>query len=127
MNIYKEKLIEHYKNPHNFGTLENPDFSSDLVNPSCGDAVMMQGIVHNNVLSDVRFSGQGCVISQASASLLTDYIKGQSLDAIMQIDKQQILDLINIPLGPLRLECALLPLHALKKGITTFLTTKQHA
>ncbi len=127
MELYKEQLLDHYKNPRNTGKLENPDFSSGMVNPSCGDSLMMQGIVKEGILDQIKFTGTGCVISQATASMLTQMVKGKSLESIQKLEAQDMLDLLHISLGPLRIQCALLSLQALKKGLLAYTQSTPHA
>jgi len=115
-DFYREIILEHYKHPLNRGELANPTISHEEDNPLCGDRIRIDLLVHNNVVQDVKFSGQGCAISQASADMLTEEIKGKTLAEVRQIDKQYILDLIGIPLTPARLKCALLSLKVLKVG-----------
>lgn len=117
--MYREQILEHSKYPHNSGTLEHPSVSHEERNPLCGDRVRIDLQIENGVITDVRFSGKGCAISQATASMLTDEIKGKSVDEAKTFSKEDILDLIGIPLdkNPVRLKCALLPLKALKAGL----------
>jgi len=107
------------KDPHNFGTLDAPSMSHEDTNPLCGDRIRIDLQVHDGVITDVRFKGRGCSISQASASLLTDEIKGMQVEAAKQFKKEELLDLIGIPLdrSPVRLKCALLSLKVLKAGL----------
>lgn len=118
-DLYRELILEHSKHPHNFGVLERPDFSHEDHNPLCGDRVRIDLHVTDGVISDVRFQGRGCAISQASASMLTDEIKGMSVEDAKAFSKEQLLDLIGIPLdkNPVRLKCALLSLKTLKAGL----------
>lgn len=118
-DIYREQILEHSKHPHNFGTLEAPSVSHEEHNPLCGDRVRIDLAIADGVITDVRFSGRGCAISQASASLLTDELKGMSVDAAKAYSKDDLLELIGIPLGknPVRLKCALLSLKTLKAGL----------
>ena len=122
-DLYREVILEHYKYPHNAGTLDAPDISHEEHNPLCGDRVRIDLQVADGVISDVRFKGRGCAISQASASLLTDELKGKTLDDVRAISKDDVLDLIGIPLdkNPVRIKCALLPLKALKAGVYEYL------
>lgn len=122
MNLYQALLMDHYQHPRNYGTLNNPHFTSDEHNPSCGDTITVEGALHNNVLVAIKFVGKGCVISQSTASLLTERLQGTSVQDILHFDTQQLQTLIGLSLGPLRLKCALLPLHALKQGIRSYLT-----
>ena len=122
-DMYREVILEHNKHPHNAGTLERPDVTHEDSNPLCGDRIRIDLQVEGGVISDVRFLGRGCAISQAAASLLTDEIKGKSLDDVRAFSKDDMLDLIGIPLdkNPVRIKCALLGLKTLKAGVYEFL------
>lgn len=115
-DLYRELILEHYQHPHNHGTLPDADVSFEDSNPLCGDRIRIDLKIKDGIVTDVKFTGKGCAISQASASMLTDEIKGKSLEEIRRIDKQVVLDLLGIPLGPTRLKCALLPLKVIKAG-----------
>ncbi len=115
-DLYRDNIIDHYQNPRNYGTLEHPDISYEDSNPVCGDEIRLDLQVQDGRIVDARFSGHGCSISQASASMLTEDIIGKSLDDVKQIDKQYLLAMLGIPLGPVRLKCALLSLKVLKAG-----------
>jgi nitrogen fixation NifU-like protein len=115
-DLYRDNIIDHYQNPRNYGTLEHPDISYEDSNPVCGDELRIDLQVKDGKVADARFSGHGCSISQASASMLTEEIIGKTLEEVKQIDKQYLLDLLGIPLGPVRLKCALLSLKVLKAG-----------
>ena len=114
--MYREYILDHYKNPRNFGRLENADISHEENNPLCGDVVGMDLKTRDGVIEDVRFHGRGCAISQASASLLTERLKGMSLDDARQIGKEDVLEELGIEISPARLKCALLSLKVLKVG-----------
>ena len=114
--FYREFILDHYKNPRNFGRLEDADISHEEYNPLCGDLVGMDFQVRDGVIEDVRFHGRGCAISQASASLLTERLKGKSLDEARQISRDDVLDELGIDISPARLKCALLSLKVLKVG-----------
>jgi nitrogen fixation protein NifU and related proteins len=116
-SLYREVILEHSRNPRNRGTLDPADYTYEDVNPLCGDEVRIDLRVTDGIVSDVAFSGRGCAISQASASMLTDMIKGQPLEEVKQISKDDLLDELGIPLSPARLKCALLSLKVLKAGI----------
>ncbi|MGB9631978.1 MAG: Fe-S cluster assembly sulfur transfer protein SufU [Chloroflexaceae bacterium] len=118
-DIYREQILEHARYPHNFGTLEHPTVSHEEYNPLCGDRVRIDLLIEDGVIADVRFSGKGCAISQASASMLTDEIKGMNVETAKAFSKDDLLALIGIPLSknPTRLKCALLSLKALKAGL----------
>ncbi len=115
-DLYREQIIDHYQHPHNHGTIENPDITFEDSNPLCGDKIRVDMRVKDGVIEDIKFSGKGCAISQASASMLTDEIIGKRLEEIKKLDKQTILDLLGIPLGPTRIKCALLSLKVVKGG-----------
>ncbi len=115
-DLYRDNIIDHYQNPRNYGTLEHPDISYEDSNPVCGDEIRMDLKIQGGRVVDARFQGHGCSISQASASMLTEEIIGKSLEEVKQIDKQYLLDMLGIPLGPVRLKCALLSLKVLKAG-----------
>lgn len=118
-DIYREQILEHARYPHNYGTLEGATCSHEEYNPLCGDQVRIDLLIADGVIADVRFSGRGCAISQAAASLLTDAVKGMPVEAAKAYSKDDLLELIGIPLrkNPTRLKCALLPLKALKVGL----------
>lgn len=109
-------IIEHYKNPQNYGHLENPDIAHEEGNPSCGDQIRIELKIDHDKITDVRFSGKGCAISQAAASILTEEIKGKTLDEVKQFDKQKMLDLLGVEISAMRLKCALLALKIVKAG-----------
>jgi nitrogen fixation NifU-like protein len=114
--MYREYILDHYKNPRNFGRLEHADISHEENNPLCGDVIGMDFRVRGEVIEDVRFHGRGCAISQASASLLTERLKGMSLEEARKIDKADVLEELGIEISPARLKCALLSLKVLKVG-----------
>jgi nitrogen fixation NifU-like protein len=114
--LYRELIIDHYQHPHNHGTIENADISYEDTNPLCGDKIRIDMKVRDGIVEDVKFTGKGCAISQASASMLTDEIKGKTLEEVKRLDKQTVFDLVGIPLGPSRVKCALLPLKVVKTG-----------
>jgi nitrogen fixation protein NifU and related proteins len=122
-DLYREVILEHSKHPHNAGTLEQPDISHEEHNPLCGDRVRIDLQIQDGVITDVRFKGRGCAISQASASMLTDELRGKTLDQARAIGKDDVLDLIGIPLdkNPVRIKCVLLPLKTLKVGVYEYL------
>ena len=117
MDIYLEYILDHYKNPRNYGTLENPDISHEEGNPYCGDVIRFDLKIEDNKIVDVRFSGKGCTISQAAASILTGMIKGKDLDEVKKLTKEDMLEALGIPVGPTRIKCALLGLKVLKSGL----------
>ena len=116
-SYYREEIIDLYENPLNHGELATADFSYEEDNPLCGDVVRIDvKLDENGRVAQAVWSGEGCAISQASASLLTEEIKGKSLAEIKAFPKEQLLDLIGIPLSMARVKCALLSLKVLKAG-----------
>lgn len=117
-DMYREYILEHYRHPHHFGTLDDPTFEAEGNNPLCGDEIKVQVAVGDDGrIADVRFSGQGCAISQASMSILSDELVGKTLDEVAAMSKETILELLGIPLTPVRLKCALLGLVVTKYGL----------
>jgi len=117
-DLYRELIIDRYKNPHFRGSLEPHDISFEDDNPLCGDHIRMDLRINGDErVSEVAFDGHGCAISQATADLLAESIVGKSLDEVKKINKQDVLDMLGIELGPVRLKCALLSLKVLKAGV----------
>jgi nitrogen fixation NifU-like protein len=117
-DLYRDEILEHYRQPHNFGTLEQPDATYEGNNPLCGDRItMMLSLDDGGKVSDVAFNGRGCAISQASASLLTDEIRGRSVEEVQAMRNQDILDLLGIEISPARLKCALLSLDTVQHAL----------
>ena len=115
--IYRENILDHFKNPHNFGKLKNCDINSKEFNPTCGDEVEIFAKINDDKISDVRFFGKGCAISQASASMLTDKIKNMPIEEINKLTKEDIISMLGIDLGVVRQRCGLLCLKTLHKGL----------
>jgi len=120
LNFYQEVLMDHYRNPRNNGVIDQSDFRAEQRNSSCGDEVLFMGNINENHLCNVLFTGKGCVISQATASLLSEYAKNKSLDTILALDKDDLIAMLGMQLGPVRLLCGLLPLTALQCGINEY-------
>jgi nitrogen fixation protein NifU and related proteins len=114
--FYREFILDHYKNPRNFGRIEGADISHEEYNPLCGDLVGMDFRIADGVIEEVRFHGRGCAISQASASLMTERLQGMSLEEARRISKGDVLAELGIDISPARLKCALLTLKVLKVG-----------
>jgi nitrogen fixation protein NifU and related proteins len=114
--FYREYILDHYKNPRNFGRIEAPEITHEEYNPLCGDMVGMDFRVRDGVIEDVMFHGRGCAISQASASLMTERLKGMTLDEARLLSKEDVLEELGIDISPARLKCALLSLKVLKVG-----------
>jgi nitrogen fixation NifU-like protein len=117
-DLYREQIIDRYKNPHYRGSLDPHDISYEDDNPLCGDHIRIElRVDENDVVTEAVFDGRGCSISQASADLLIESVIGKPLEEVKQISKDEILDLLGIELGPVRLKCALLSLKVLKAGV----------
>jgi nitrogen fixation protein NifU and related proteins len=117
-DFYREIIIDRYKNPQHKGVLDPHDISFEDDNPLCGDVIRIDlRVDKDGLVTEAAFSGQGCAISQASADLLLDRIAGQSLDELKELTKEDVLEMLGIELGPVRLKCALLSLKVLKAGV----------
>lgn len=117
-DLYREIIIEHYKNPSYRGHLDPHDISFADNNPLCGDHIQIDlRVTAEGIVTEALFDGHGCAISQASADLLMESIIGKPLEEVKKLNKQDILDLLGIELGPVRLKCALLSLKVLKAGV----------
>jgi nitrogen fixation NifU-like protein len=117
-DLYREQIIDHYKNPRHRGELDPHDYSYQDENPLCGDRIRIDVRVGpDGRIAEAMYSGEGCAISQASADLLTESIVGKSLEQVKSLSKDDILEMLGIELGPVRLKCALLSLKVLKAGV----------
>lgn len=115
--MYQEQILDHYKSPHNFGKIENATVHHHEKNPLCGDELDMYLIIENKKIKDIRVYPRGCAISVASASMLSDEIKGKTVDEVRSMAKEQLMEMLGIPISPVRLKCALLSLDTLKNSI----------
>ncbi|MDE2481898.1 MAG: SUF system NifU family Fe-S cluster assembly protein [bacterium] len=115
-DFYRDFILDHYRNPRNCGHLDAPSASAEDVNPLCGDRIRMELDVRDGLIADVRFSGQGCAISQASASMLTESIKGMRLEDAAKLSKDVVLENVGIGISPTRMKCAMLGLRVLKSA-----------
>jgi nitrogen fixation NifU-like protein len=118
-DIYQETILDHYRNPRNHGTLDHPTHQARALNASCGDKLQMDIRVKNGIIDDVRFSGTGCAISQASASLLTEAVLKKEVREALTLEPQDILKLLGVTLSPSRIKCGLLSLETLKKTLNS--------
>ncbi len=115
-DFYRDYILDHYRNPRNFGDLESSNVEAEDLNPLCGDQIRMQLKVEDGVVQDLRFSGKGCAISQASASMLTESIKGMKLSEVAKLSKDAVLENVGIGISPTRMKCAMLGLRVLKSA-----------
>jgi nitrogen fixation NifU-like protein len=117
MNIYQENILDHYKNPRNFGKLKKPDIITKDSNVLCGDEIEFQIKLKDGKIDDIKFSGPGCAISRASGSILSEFVKGKKLGDVKKIKEDELLKMLGIELTPVRKKCALLSLRVLKKSL----------
>jgi nitrogen fixation NifU-like protein len=117
MSIYQDIILEHYRNPQCLGQLKKYSHQVDVNNPVCGDSIHLEILEENGIIKDIAFKGNGCAISQASASMFFSYVKGKTKKEVQKMDKDTILQLMGIELSAVRLKCALLSLEAVKKAL----------
>ncbi len=117
MNDYSEEILDHYENPNHFGRILNADKRAYDLNPLCGDHLIFEVKLDNGKIKDVKYSGNGCAISQATADLLIDEMIGKSFEELKSINSDYVLKLVGIKLSPARIKCALLSFEILKKLI----------
>ena len=115
-DLFRENILDHYKHPRHRGVLEHPDISYEDANPLCGDRIRVDLNVEDGRIADIRFSGNGCSISQAAASMLCEAVQGKSLEEVKKLGREDVLEMLGIELGPVRLKCGLLALKTLKAG-----------
>jgi nitrogen fixation NifU-like protein len=118
-DLYREVILDHYKNPRGHGVIEDADAQAEGFNPLCGDevSIYVQFAEDGETIDDVKFSGRGCAISQASTSMLMEMVKGRTAAEIAGLPKEELLEEVGIPLTPVRLKCALLGLGVLKVAL----------
>ena len=116
-DIYQEEILEHYRHPRNFGAIKKPTYSSSAENPLCGDSIVLELRIKRNKVDDVGFTGSGCALSTASASLFTEWMRGKTLAQLRKAKPSQLFHLIEIPITPVRHKCVLLPLKSLQRAL----------
>ncbi|MBI2208501.1 SUF system NifU family Fe-S cluster assembly protein [Candidatus Woesearchaeota archaeon] len=118
--MYRENIIDHYKHPHNHGTIENADIKFTENNPFCGDVITVTIKLMDHKIDGIKFIGKGCAISQAAASMLTDEVKGKTLEEAKNYKREDVVNMLGIEVGPVRTKCAVLGLVAIKEGIKNY-------
>ena len=116
-SFYRENLLDHYRNPRFHGQLDAPTVSQEDLNPLCGDMIRIDLALDGGMVADARFSGHGCAVSQAAASMLLEEIVGKSVEEVAALGRDDLLELLGVPLSPARLKCALLSLGVLRAGL----------
>jgi nitrogen fixation NifU-like protein len=116
-SLYREVILDHYKNPRGHGVVDDPDAQAEGQNPLCGDEVSIAVAFEGDTIADVKFQGRGCAISQAATSMLMDMVKGRSAQEVASMSRDELLEEVGIPLTPVRLKCALLGLGVLKLAL----------
>ena len=118
-DMYRQQILDHYKNPRNYGELEDPDIEHVGENPMCGDTIKMfvQLEDDGDTIERVRFVGDGCAISQASASMLSGELQGKSLETVEEMDRDDVVEMLGVELSPMRIKCAVLAEKVAQDGI----------
>ncbi len=116
-DLYREQILEHYKNPHNFGEIADADITQEGDNPLCGDVVTLYLKLDNGTLSQLKFRGRGCAISQASASILTDLVNGKPIEEVKAFPTKELLEELGIQISPARMKCATLAVNTLRVAL----------
>ena len=117
MDYYREYILDHYRNPRNYGKLDQPDVHAEDSNPLCGDQLAMDLLVEGDYIKEVRFQGRGCAISQAAASMLSEKIEGKTVQEVVARGKDDVLEDLGIDISPARTKCAFLSLRVLHRGL----------
>ena len=126
MNLYHDNIIDLYKHPLNQGSLKKPSVSYRAFSPLCGDDITVDILITSNTVQDIKHRGVGCAISQASISLMTEESKGKTLDELMRVTPDDLVEMLGVELGPVRLKCALLSLEAIHQAIQQFHSNPQN-
>jgi nitrogen fixation protein NifU and related proteins len=122
--LYSDVLLDHFRHPRNYGSLDAPDISNEQFNPLCGDRIRMELKFEQSIVNEARFKGDGCAISTAAASLLTEMVLGKDVDELTNISDVRLISALESEIQPARSQCALLPLQALREGLTDYLASE---
>jgi len=118
--LYSDILLDHFRHPRNYGSLDAPDISNEQLNPLCGDRIRLELKFEQSIVNEARFKGDGCAISTAAASLLTEIVLGQDIEELSKISDAQLISTLKSDIQPTRLQCELLPLQALREGLKNY-------
>jgi nitrogen fixation NifU-like protein len=118
--LYSNTLLDHFRHPRNYGSLESPDVSNEQFNPLCGDRIRIELKLEQSIVNEARFKGDGCAISTAAASLLTELIRGEDIEQLPNFPDARLISALESDIQPARLQCALLPLQALREGLKNY-------
>jgi nitrogen fixation protein NifU and related proteins len=118
--LYSDILLDHFRHPRNYGSLEAPDISNEQFNPLCGDRIRIELKLEHSIVNDARFKGDGCAISTAAASLLTEMVLGKDVEELTNMSDARLISALESNIQPARLQCALLPLQALREGLKDY-------
>src|SRR6056297_3609082 len=125
-DMYRQQILDHYKNPRNYGELEDPTFTHVGENPMCGDEIRMDVKLDDDeeTIKQVAFSGDGCAISQASASMLSKELRGKTVDELLEMDRDDVIDMLGVDISPMRVKCAVLAEKVAQDGAEIYLGEK---
>ena len=118
--LYSDILLDHFRHPRNYGSLDAPDISNEQFNPLCGDRIRIEIKLEKSIVNEARFKGDGCAISTAAASLLTELVLGKDITQLTNLSDAQLISALESDIQPARLQCALLPLQALREGLKDY-------
>lgn len=118
--LYSDTLLDHFRHPRNYGSLDAPDISNEQFNPLCGDRIRLELKFEQTKVNEARFKGDACAISTAATSLLTELILGKNVEQLASLSDEQLISALESDLQPARLQCALLPLQALREGLKNY-------
>ncbi len=118
--LYSDILLDHFRHPRNYGSLDAPDISNEQFNPLCGDRIRIELKLEHSIVNEARFKGDGCAISTAAASLLTEMVLGKDVEELINLSDARLISALESNIQPARLQCALLPLQALREGLKNY-------
>jgi nitrogen fixation NifU-like protein len=125
-DMYRQQILDHYKNPRNYGDIEEPTFTHVGENPMCGDTIEMDVVLDDGeeTIEHVAFQGDGCAISQASASMLSEQLHGMDVDELQEMDRDDIIDMLGVDISPMRVKCAVLAEKVAQDGLEIYFGEK---